>query len=49
MRIEKDKILNLWVVWFIDGALIKEVYRSRLKKDCINFINKKKRGMKNAR
>lgn len=43
MKIEKDKILNKWVVWFIDESLMIDVYHSKLKKDCINFVNKNRK------
>ena len=36
-KIEKDKILNLWVVWEKHLNAYVQVFTSKYKKDCINF------------
>lgn len=38
MKIEKDKILNKWVVWKIDGSLEIETFKAKTKKECIKFM-----------
>lgn len=44
MIIEKDKILNRWVIWLVKGSLLLEIFRSKTKKECVEFIE---RGLKN--
>lgn len=40
MIIEKDIYLNKWVVWFIQGSLYTQVYCSKYKKDCKEWVKK---------
>lgn len=42
MKIEKDKILNKWVVWRIEGSLETEIYKASTKKECIEFMKRLK-------
>lgn len=49
MKIEKDKILNKWVVWLIEDSLMIEAFHSKNKKDCINFVKSNKKGVHNEK
>ena len=40
MIIEKDKILNRWVVWKVDGSILKEIFRGNTKKECELFLER---------
>lgn len=40
-EMEKDKILNCWIVWEVHRNYKVEVFRSKLKKDCKEWIRKK--------
>lgn len=40
MIIEKDKILNRWVIWKKEKAILIEIFRGNTKRDCLNFIKK---------
>ena len=37
-KIEKDKYLDCYIVWEIHTNYIIDIFRSKLKKDCKNFI-----------
>ena len=39
-EIEKDKILGCWIVWEVHNNYKVDVYKSRLKRDCKNWIKK---------
>jgi hypothetical protein len=43
MQIEFDEIYNQWVVWLIDGSTMKEVFKSKTKKECLAFVKKNKK------
>lgn len=49
MKIEYDKLLNKYVVWRVDGSIMEELYSSRLKKDCREFVKKQKKESKNGK
>ena len=38
MKIEKDKILGVWIVWKKEGSLFTEIFRAKTKKKCKEFI-----------
>lgn len=40
MRIEKDSILKKWVVWKVDGSILKEIFRGNTKKECELFLER---------
>lgn len=40
MLIEKDKYLDRWVVWLIEGSLYTQVYDAKYKKDCKEWVKK---------
>ena len=45
MKVEYDEIYNQWVVWEFKGNTMTEVFKSKLKKECMSFVKKaKKRG-----
>ena len=49
MKIEYDELLNKYVVWRVDGSIMEELYSSKLKKDCREFIKKQKKESKNGK
>jgi len=38
MLIEKDKYLNMWVVWLINGNLHIDVFKNKYKKACKEWV-----------
>lgn len=38
MTIEKDKCLNKWVVWLRIGGVYIDVFKSKYKKDCKEWV-----------
>lgn len=40
MILEKDKIRGVWVVYKKEKNVMFEIYQSRLKKDCIDYIER---------
>ena len=50
MKIEYDEIYSKWVVWLVKNSAWIEMYRSKRKKDCKEFTEKKgKRDAKRIR
>lgn len=49
MKIDYDELLNKYVVWRVDGSIMEELYSSKLKKDCREFIRKQKKESKNGK
>lgn len=50
MKIDYDELLNKYVVWKFEGEnTMFELYSSKLKKDCREFIRKQKRESKNGK
>jgi len=48
MIIEYDEIYKKWVVWLKNGNIYEELFSSKLKKECKDYIKKnKKAGKKN--
>lgn len=43
MIIEKDKILNKWVVWLVNGSALLEIYRAKTKNECVGFLERKEK------
>lgn len=40
MILEKDKIRGVWVVYKKEKSVMFEIYQSRLKRDCIDYIER---------
>lgn len=40
MIIEKDKYLNIWIVWKKEGSLLRDVFKSRLKRECKEYVKR---------
>lgn len=40
MKIEKDQIYNKWIVWMIERNSLVEMYKSKSKLDCKNYIRR---------
>ena len=50
MKIEYDTLYKQYVVWKIEGRGWFEIYKSKLKKDCKEFVKKyKKENKKNGK
>jgi len=47
MRIEYDNIYKQWVVWKIESRGWFEVFKSKLKKDCREYVRKNTKRGKN--
>lgn len=37
-NIEKDKILNCWIVWEVHSNYMVDIYHGRLKRDCKQWL-----------
>lgn len=43
MKIEYDNIYKKWVVWLKDRSVFEEVFKSKAKRECKEYIEKAKR------
>lgn len=46
-KIEKDKVLNMWVVWEKHLNINVQTFTSKYKKDCLNYIKGVEKDAKN--
>ena len=42
MTIEKDEILNKWIIWKIEGSIKTELFHANTKRECLDFLERLK-------